>query len=186
VKKYIVRLTPDERTPLVPMVRGGRAAARALRPARILLKTDAGLEAPAWSDEAVSEALEVHATTVARGRQRFMEEGLEAALRPKPSRRQYARKLDGPAEAPRIALACSPAPAGQARWSLRLLAHQLVELEHAGSVSHETVRRTLKKTNGSRTGKNTGRFRPSTVPRLWPRGKTCWRSTNVLGTPLIR
>jgi transposase len=129
------------------MVRGGRAAARALLPARILLKTDAGLEAPAWSDEDVSEALEVHATTVARVRQRFVEEGLEAALRPRPTRRQYARKLDGTTEAHLIALTCSPAPAGQARWSLRLLADQLVELEDVGSVSHETVRRTLKKTS---------------------------------------
>jgi hypothetical protein len=82
MKKYILRLTPDERTQLVQMVRSGRAAARALLHARILLKTDAGLEAPAWSDEDVSEALEVHATTVARVRQRFVEEGLEAACGP--------------------------------------------------------------------------------------------------------
>jgi len=85
------------------MVRGGRAAARALLQARILLKTDAGLEAPAWSDEAVRAALEVHATTVARVRQRFVEEGLKAALRPKPTKHQYARKLDGAAEAYLIA-----------------------------------------------------------------------------------
>jgi hypothetical protein len=84
-------------------------------------------------------------------RQRFVEEGLEAALRPKPTRRQYARKLDGAAEAHLIALACSPAPEGRAQWTLRLLANRLVELEHVGSVSHETVRRTLKKTSYSRT-----------------------------------
>ena len=151
MKKYIVRLTPDERTQLVQMVRGARAAARALLHARILLKTDASLEAPAWSDENISEALDVHATTVARVRQRFVGEGLEAALRPKPTKRLYARKLDGTAEAYLIALACSPAPAGQARWSLRLLADRLVELDHVGSVSYETIRRTLKKTNCSRT-----------------------------------
>jgi transposase len=151
VKKYIVRLTPDERDQLLPMVRGGKAAARALLHARILLKADQDQEAAAWSDEAISEALEVHATTVARVRQRFVEQGLDAALRPKPTTRQYERKLDGAAEAHLIALACGPAPEGRAQWTLRLLADKLVELEHVGSVSHETVRRTLKKTSCSRT-----------------------------------
>jgi transposase len=129
----------------------GKAAARTLLHARILLKADSGPEAPAWSDEAISEALEVHATTVARVRQRFVEQGLEAALRPKPTTRQYERKLDGTAEARLIALACGPAPKGQARWTLRLLADRLIELEHVDSISYETVRRTLKKTNCSRT-----------------------------------
>jgi transposase len=119
--------------------------------ARILLKADTDSAAPAWSDEAIGEALQVHSATVARVRQRFVEEGLEAALRPRPSKRQYARKLDGAAEAHLLAIACGPAPAGQARWSLRLLADRLVELEHVDSISHETIRRTLKKTNCSRT-----------------------------------
>jgi hypothetical protein len=151
VKKYIVRLTPEEQTQLSQMIRSGKAAARTLLHARILLKADTDAATPVWSDEAISEALEVHATTVARVRQRFVEDGLEVALRPQPTRRQYARKLDGVAEAHLIALACSPAPAGQARWSLRLLADRLVELDHVGSVSYETIRRTLKKTNYSRT-----------------------------------
>jgi transposase len=151
VKKYIVRLTPEEQSQLSQMIQSGKAAARALLHARILLKADTDPAAPAWSDEAISDALEVHATTVARVRQRFVEEGLEAALRPRPTKRPYARKLDGAAEAHLIALACSPAPAGQARWSLRLLADRLVELKQVGSVSYETVRRTLKKTNCSRT-----------------------------------
>jgi transposase len=172
VKKYIVRLTPDERDQLLQMIRGGKAAARALLHARILLKADDGPETAAWSDEAISEALEVHATTVARVRQRFVEQGLEAALRSKPTTRQYERKLDGTAEAHLIALACGPAPKGQARWTLRLLADRLIELEHVGSISYETVRRTLKKTNCSRTGKSTGRFRPNTVPSLSPPWKT--------------
>jgi transposase len=149
VKKYIVRLTPEEQMQLSQMIRSGKAAARTLLHARILLKTDTDSAAPAWSDEAISEALEVHSATVARVRQRFVEEGLEAALRPRPSRRQYARKLDGAAEAHLLAIACGPAPAGQARWSLRLLADRLVELEHVGSISYETIRRTLKKTNCS-------------------------------------
>jgi len=133
------------------MVRGGKTAARALLHARILLKADQAQEAAAWSDEAIREALDVHATTVARVRQRFVEQGLEAALRPKPTTRQYERKLDGTAEAHLIALACGPAPKGRAQWTLRLLADKLVELEQVGSVSHETVRRTLKKTSCSHT-----------------------------------
>jgi transposase len=151
VKKYIVRLTPEERTQLVQMARSGKAAARALLHARILWKADSGPEAPAWSDEAISEALEVHRTTVARVRQRFVEQGFEAALRPQPTTRRYERKLDGAAEAHLIALACGPAPEGRAHWTLRLRADQLVELQHVSSISHETVRRTLKKTSGSRT-----------------------------------
>jgi len=130
---------------LSQMIRSGKAAARTLLHACILLKADTDSAAPAWSDEAIGEALEVHSATVARGRQRFVEEGLDAAWRPRPSKRQYARKLDGAAEAHLLAIACGPAPAGQARWSLRLLADRLVELEHVGSISYETIRRTLKK-----------------------------------------
>jgi transposase len=151
MKKYIVRLMPEEQAQLFQMTRSGKAAARTLLHTRILLKADSSPEAPAWSDEAISEALEVHETTVARVRQRFVEEGLAAALRPKLSTRQYVRKLDGKAEAHLIALACGPAPAGRAQWTLRLLADQLVELQHVESVSHETVRQTLKKTNCSLT-----------------------------------
>ena len=110
MKKYIVRLTPEEQTQLSPLIRSGRAAARTFLPARILLKADTGAAASAGSDEALSEALEVHATTVARVRQRFVEDGLEAALRPRPAKRQYARKLDGAAEAHLLALACGPGP----------------------------------------------------------------------------
>jgi transposase len=149
VKKYIVQLTAEEQAHLSQMIRSGKAAARTLLPARILLKADSGPEAPAWSDEAIAEALEVPATTVARVRQRFVEEGLEAALRPQPTRRQYERKLDGKAEASLIALACGPAPEGQAHWTLRLLADKLVELQQVPSISYETVRQVLKKTNCS-------------------------------------
>ena len=173
VKTYLVRLTPDEQTQLSQMIRSGKAVARPLMHARILLKADTDSAAPAWSDEASSEALDVHSATVARVRQRFVEEGLAAALRPRPSKRQYARKLDGTAEAHLLALACGPAPAGPAHWSLRLLADRLVEWEHVGSISYETIRRTLKKTNGSRPCKNTGRSHLNTVPNLWRRWKTC-------------
>lgn len=151
MKKYIVRLPPEEQTQLSQMIRSGKTTARVLLHARILLKADSSPEAPAWSDEAIREVLEVHETTVARVRQRFVEEGLEAALRPRPTKRQYLRKLDGAAEAHRIALAGSSAPVGQARWSLRLLADRFVELDQVGSISYETIRRTLKKMNCSRT-----------------------------------
>jgi transposase len=171
VKKYIVRLTPEEQRQLSQIIRSGKSAARTLLHARILLQADPDSAAPAWSDEAIGEALEVHSATVARVRQRFVEEGLEAALRPKASRRQYPRKRDGAAEARLIALACGPAPEGRARWTLRLLADRFVPREQAPALSHETVRRTLKKTNGSRLEKNTGRLHPSTMPSWWPRGK---------------
>jgi len=151
VKKYIVQLTSEEQSSLAQLIRRGRIAARTLLHARILLKADSRPEAPAWSDEAISEALEVHATTVARVRQRFVEEGLDAALRPKPTTRQYERKLDGQAEAHLVALACGPVPEGRSQWTLRLLADRLVELQHVPSISYETVRRTLKKTNCSHT-----------------------------------
>ena len=151
MKKYMVRLTAEEPTSLSQMIRSGKDSARTLLHARILLKADSRPEAPACSDEAVSEALEVHATTVARVRQHFVEEGLEVALRPQPTTRRYERKLDGQAEAHLLALACGPAPEGQAKWTLRLLADQLVELQHVDSISYETVRQTLKKTNGRRT-----------------------------------
>jgi transposase len=147
MKKYIVRLTAEEQAQLLQMIRNGKTAARALLHARLLLKADTSPEAPAWNDEAIGEALEVHATTVARVRQRFVEEGLAAALRPQPTTRQYERKLDGKAEAHLLALACSPAPEGQAPWTLRLLADKLVERQPVPSISHETVRQALKKTN---------------------------------------
>ena len=150
MKKYIVRLTAEEQTQLSQMIGRGKAAACTLLHARILLKADTDAAASAWSDEALGEALEVHSTTVARVRQRFVEEGLDAAWQPRPTKRQYVRKLDGAAEARLLAIACGPAPAGQARWSLRLRADRLVELEHVNSISYETIRRTLKKTNGSR------------------------------------
>jgi hypothetical protein len=147
MKKYVIRLPAEEPAHLCQMIRSGKAAARALLQARILLKADSRPEAPAWSDEGIGEALEVHTTTVARGRQRFVAQGLEAARRPPPTTRHYERKRDGQVEAPLIAGAGGPAPAGRAPWTLRLLADQLVELEHVPSLSPETVRPALKKTN---------------------------------------
>ena len=147
-KKYHVTLTIEERAELDAITRRGRAAARKLTHARILLRCDEGAGGPARSDDEVAEALAVGHATVARVRQRFVEQGLEAALVPAPSARTYARKLDGDAEARLVALACSAPPAGRNRWTLRLLADRMVVLGHADAgVSYETVRRTLKKTS---------------------------------------
>ena len=146
-KKYRVTLTAEERAELDGMLGKGKADARKLAHARILLQTDAGDGGPARTDEQVAAGLNVSARTVERVRQRFVEEGLPAALLPKPTKRIYARVLDGAQEAHLIALACSAPPAGTRRWTLRLLAEQVVELGYADAVSHETVRRVLKKTN---------------------------------------
>jgi len=148
-KKYRVTLTTAEREQLTAMVSKGKAAARALTHARILLKTDEAEGGPAWIDNAVCAALDVGLCTVMRVRQRFVEEGLEASLRPKPSSQLHPRKLDGHQEAQLITLACSEAPDGRSHWALRLLADRFVQLGHVEEISHETVRQTLKKTKSS-------------------------------------
>src|SRR5689334_13823400 len=145
-KKYHVTLSPEERGELEQMVRAGKAAARKLTHARILLKADEAEGGPGWSDPEIAEALEVGLSTVWRVRQRFVEEGTAAALTPKPSRRIYERKLEGAGEARLIAVACSKPPQGHKQWTLRLLADRMVVLGYADELSHETVRRVLKKT----------------------------------------
>jgi len=148
-KKYIVTLTEEERRVLHAMLSRGKAAARKLMHARILLKADAGEGGPAWNDEAIAQGLEVGRATVERVRKEFVEEGFDAALERRKPRRQYRRKLDGDGEAHLIALACSEAPEGRSRWTLRLLAERMVVLEHVDHLSYETVREVLKKTNSS-------------------------------------
>ena len=146
-KKYIVTLTDEERRMLQTMLSRGKAAARKLTHALILLKADADSGGPGWSDDAIAEGLQIGRATVERVRQQFVEEGLEAALERRKPRRQYRRTLDGDAEAHLIALACGQAPEGRSRWTLRLLADRMVQLEYVEQVSYQTVRRTLKKTN---------------------------------------
>jgi transposase len=154
-KKYVVRLTEEERQQIEKLVRRGRAHARSLLYGRILLKADA--DGPdRWTDERISEALEVSTDTVARERRRFCEDGLEVALMPKKPGRPRRRVLDGRAEAHLVALACSDPPEGRGSWTLRLLADRMVELRHVSGVSHETVRRTLKKTNCAPTFSRSG------------------------------
>ena len=149
-KKYRVTLAPEERAELERMVSAGRAAARKLAHARVLLKADEAEGGPGWGDEQIAEALDVGLSTVYRVRQRFVEDGLEAALVRKPTSRTYARRLDGAGEARLTALACSAPPEGRKRWTLGLLAGRVVALGHAERLSYETVRRVLKKVRPSR------------------------------------
>jgi hypothetical protein len=146
-KVYRVTLTSDERAELEALVRKGTGAVLRLTRARILLKADQGDGGPAWPDAAVAEALDVAVNTVANTRQRFVEGGLARALNRKAQDRpSRVRVLDGRAEAHLVALACSDPPAGQAHWTLTLLAGRLVELRVVDAVSPSTVRRVLKKT----------------------------------------
>ena len=152
MKKYLVTLTADERDQLTALITAGKAAAKRIAHARILLKADSADGGPAWTDEAIAEAVEVSTDTVARVRQRFVEHGLEAALvRKKQDKPSRERVLDGAAEARLIAVACSGPPDERKAWTLKMLADKLVELEVVESVSTETVRRVLKKTSSSRT-----------------------------------
>lgn len=147
--KYTVELSEGERARLRTLIGQGTAPARTLAHARILLKANRGEGGPAWTDAATAGAVEVHPATVARVRRAFVEDGLGAALTRKAPDREYPRALDGAGEARLVALACGPAPEGRERWTLRLLADELVRLEVVEDVSHETVRRTLKKTSSS-------------------------------------
>ena len=145
-KRYVVTLTPDERDQLDARTKAGKRSARTITRARILLLADQGEHGPGWEDRRVAEALGCGHRTVERIRERFVTEGLDAALRPKARPRPPREPvLDGAAEARLIALACSATPDGRKAWTLRMLADKLVELEVVESVSHETVRRTLKK-----------------------------------------
>src|SRR5688500_2090467 len=151
-KRYRVTLTLSERQELEQLISRGKADARKLAHARILLQADEAEGGPKLTDDQIASALDTCTRTVERVRERFVEQGLEAALLPKPTKRVYARRLDGRQEARLVALACSKPPGGKARWTLRMLADELVVLGvGVDAVSHETVRQTLKKTRPSRT-----------------------------------
>lgn len=148
MKKYIVRLSTEERKALKRLVSSGKGSARMFTRAHILLKADVGEAGPGWPDKQISEAFDVTIQTIERVRKQLVEEGFDGVLR----RRKYIqkvsrRKIDGDVEAHLIALACSKAPEGYTQWSLRLLAGKLVELGYVDSISHEAVRRALKKTH---------------------------------------
>jgi len=141
-------LTEEERVSLQRLVSAGKAAARKILHAHVLLQADEGPDGPAWPDTQISEALSVHPNTVAGIRERFVEQGLAAALnRKKQDRPSRLPKLDGRAEARLLAERCGPPPQGRKRWTLQLLADRLVALHVVDEISYETVRRTLKKTS---------------------------------------
>ena len=160
--KYVVRLSLDERVKIHGILAQPRAArARVLR-ARLLLNAD--VDGLGWSNKMLCEAFDVSDSTVYRLREQFVLEGLDAALNRKPPSATKPRKLDGAAEAILVATACSKAPEGRARWTIKLLAKRLVELKVVDSIGEETVRLTLKKTNLSRGGRSSGSSRPTPTP----------------------
>jgi transposase len=147
-KRYVVRLTREDRRDLPRLVGAGKAAARKILHAPVLLQADEGPDGPGWRAAQISAALSVHPNTVAGIRERFVEQGREAALnRKKQNRPSRAPKLDGKGEARLIAERCGPPPQGHKRWTLQLLADRLVTLQVVDKISYETVRRTLKKTS---------------------------------------
>jgi transposase len=140
--KYVVRLSREERRALQAIIDKGGRSASVLKRVRVLLKADQN-----WSDTRIAEFAEVSLSTVFRVRRQCVEEGVDAAIFRKNTGQRLYRKLDGKAEAQLIAMACSEAPEGRGRWTLRLLADRLVALHVVDSISHECVRNTLKKTN---------------------------------------
>jgi Homeodomain-like domain len=147
MKKYIVKLTEQEREELEQMISTGKHSARKLMHARILLKADESAEGPHWTDEQICEAIGASFSTIGRVRQQFVEKGVEAAISRRTGSGIRDLKIDGEREAHLVALTCSTPPEGQERWTLRMLADKMVELEYIESISYETVRRTLKKMN---------------------------------------
>jgi hypothetical protein len=157
VKKYVVGLMAQEREHLSALIHAGKGSARLLTKARILLKADISEPGEGWSDRRIAAALDTSIANIERTRRQLVEEGFEAVLtrkyNPKSAR---PRIFDGVAEAKLIALACGPAPAGHAKWSLRLLEEKVVELQIVAKASDNTIGRTLKKTFSSRTSSSNG------------------------------
>ena len=144
--KYLVELSDEQRQHLEKLTSSGITRARQMKRAQILLKSDQNAN---WSYEQIMAAFDVSAVTIAKVRKGFVEQGLEVALQRKKPEREYEHILDGEGEAHLIALACSQPPTGRKHWSLRLLQNRFVKLGHADRISHETIRRVLKKTNSS-------------------------------------
>ena len=157
MKKYKVTLTQEERGELEAISNKGRHASQKVLNALILLACDEGQYQPERSiNGTIARVLRVSMKKIDRVKKKFVEDGLDAVLEGKPSTRVYSRKADGDVEAHLIALSCSPAPEGYQRWTLRLLADKAVELNYVESISHETVRRVLKKTSSNPGSKKDG------------------------------
>ena len=178
VKKYVVRLSGDEREQLEVLIRKGKSPAQRLLKARILLKADVSQAGDGWSDSRIMAALETSPSMVYRVRKQLVEEGFDAVL----SRKQRATPavapiFDGEKEAKLIALACSKPPKGRARWTLRLLENKVVELKIVERASNSTIGRVLKKHSQAPSPEQAGSSRPRPTARSWPRWRTCWPST---------
>ncbi len=154
--KHRVVLSAKERTALIERTTSGHAPARTITRARILLKADESTDGDAWTDRQIADALDVGIATVGRVRKRYAERGAVGATEHKQPTREYERIFDGATEARLVQIACTTPPEGQGVWSLRLLADRMVELGHVEAVSHETVRRTLKKTRSNLGGASSG------------------------------
>ena len=166
VKKYVVRLSDDERQQLATLIRKGSSPAQRLMKARILLKADVSEGGEGWSDNQIIEALETSPSMVYRVRKQLVEEGFEALLSRKPrAAPAVPRIFDGEKEAKLIALACSKPPKGRARWTLRLLEKKVVELNIVDRASDSTIGRTLKKTSLSPISNSNGSFRRKPTAR---------------------
>jgi len=146
--RYKITLTEEERTNLVNLTKSGKHSSRKVIHGLILLNSDEGefTESSKMTNQSIADFLQIGERTVERIKKRFVEDGFESALEDKPAQREYDRKIDGDLEAHLVALSCSEPPEGFSRWSLRMLADKAVELEYVDSLSHESVRRTLKKT----------------------------------------
>jgi hypothetical protein len=177
VKKYVVRLSREEREQLGDFIGKGKPLAHLATRARILLKADVSDLGEGWSDSRIAEALDTSKANVQRARERLVEVGFDAVLS-----REYnpnsarPRTFDGAAEAKLIALTCGPAPEGYAKWTLRLLEEKVVELEIVDKASDSTIGRTLKKTSFNPIASNNGSSRPMPTRASSRRWKTSWRS----------
>lgn len=147
MKKYKVTLKLKEREELLAITKGGKHTSKKVIHALILLNCDEGKHSDKVKNEDIAKVLRVGQRTIDRVKKKFVEEGFEAALMNRPTTRIYEKKADGDVEAHLVALSCSEPPTGFSRWSLRLLADKMVELEYVEDISYETVRRVLKKTN---------------------------------------
>jgi transposase len=146
---YRVTLTQEERTMLTTLTKTGKHSSRKVTHGLVLLNSDEGefSDLKKKTNKTIADFLKINERTVERIKKRFVEEGFESALEDKPSTREYKRKADGDFEARLVTLSCSKAPDGFSGWTLRMLAEKVVELEYVESISHETIRQTLKKTN---------------------------------------
>ena len=182
--RYKVTLTQEERIALREISAKGSHKSQKVLNALILLNCDrGGFQGRASTNEEVSRILNISMRKIDRVKKRFVEEGFDTALNGSKGTRSYKRKVDGDLEARLVALSCSEAPEGFARWSLRMLADRAVELEYVESISHETVRRLLKKTSSSPGRKRAGRYLPCTTAISWPIWKRYWRYTGAATTP---